>query len=128
MGQSLGRSRLFGRARTSTMSTAKEGGTLGGVYSRRSALAEFLKQVRGDKSSGAGHWIVGFIPQSAVIVQNMKKIALIEREVLGSGGFVGTESPDNLLGGLDSSRGFGEGGEGRRCRNVVMLVVFVAIQ
>lgn len=71
---------------------------------------------------------MGFIPQSTAIVQHMEKIALVEREFLGSSGLVGTESPDNLLGGLDSSRGFGEGGEGRRCRNVVMLVVFVAIQ
>lgn len=84
--------------------------------------------MRGDKAASAGHWIVGFIPQSTAIVQNMEKVALVEGEFLGSGGLVGTESSDNLPWRLDGCGWFGEGGEGRRGRDVVMLVVFVAIQ
>ena len=84
--------------------------------------------MRGDEAASAGHWIVGFIPQSTGIVQNMEEVALVEREFLGSGGLVGTESPDNLSWRLDGCGWFGEGGEGRWGRDVVMRVVFVAIQ
>ena len=77
--------------------------------------------------SSARHGIVGFIPQSAIIVQDMEEVSLLEREFLGRIGLVGVESSDDLLGRLDGRRRLGECRKGSGSRDV-MVVVFVAIQ
>lgn len=103
-----------------------------GSDARSRVFIEFFEHRSLNQPSGSRHRVMCLIPSTLVVYvpDNVEKVSLLKRQLLGSLWAVVGEGPDDFLWWRDRSGWFGHRGEWERCGYMVSesLLVFASIQ